>query len=266
MERVKIRAAGRDLDLEYCRLGEENHNRPVVVFLHEGLGSVAMWRDFPARLCRELRLRGLAYSRFGYGRSTPRPHGERFPVDYLHREALEVLPALLDTLGIARPWLFGHSDGGSIALLAAAGLPRRFPGIVVLAPHVFVEEESLAGIRLARTAYREQSLRERLAPYHDDVDSAFYGWNDVWLDPDFRDWNIEAEIEKIDCPVLAIQGVGDDYASLEQLHRIRRRTNDTRLLILPDCRHSPHRDRPEEVIRATAAFLIPSPPPAVSGW
>ncbi len=255
MERVGIRAAGRDLSLEYRWVGQGNEDLPVVVFLHEGLGSVAMWRDFPARLCKELGLRGLVYSRFGYGRSTPRPHAERFPVDYLHREALEVLPALLDNLDVERPWLFGHSDGATIALLAAAGLPGRFPGIVVLAPHIFVEEVSLANIRVARAAYREKGLRERLAPYHDDVDSAFYAWNDIWLDPAFRNWNIEAEIERIVCPVLAIQGEGDEYATLEQLHGIKRRVRDTRLLILPGCRHSPHRDRPEEVIRATAAFL-----------
>lgn len=254
MERVKIETAGRILELEYCWLGRENDS-PVFVFLHEGLGSVAMWRDFPARFCDELGVRGLVYSRFGYGRSTPRPSRESFPPDYLHREAVEVLPEFLDAVGVARPWLFGHSDGGSIALLAAAHRPDRFPGIVVMAPHFFVEEVSLKNIRVARTAYQEHGLRERLAAYHDDVDSAFYGWNDVWLNPAFRDWKIEAELEKIVCPVLAIQGEDDEYASLEQIYGIRRRVPHAQLLVLPDCRHSPHRDQPEAVIDGTAAFL-----------
>ena len=269
MERVKIEAAGRILELEYCWLGKGNDGAPTVVFLHEGLGSIAMWRNFPARFCDESGVRGLVYSRFGYGKSTPRPAGERFSPDYLHREAMEVLPKFLDILGVTRPFLFGHSDGGSIALLAAAGMPGRFPGIVVMAPHYFVEEISLENIRVARTAYEEHGLRERLALYHDDVDSAFYGWNDIWLDPAFSDWNIEAELEKIGCPVLAIQGEDDEYASLEQIYGIKRRVGHAELLVLSDCRHSPHRDRPEAVISETAAFLercgaIPSPPPAVS--
>jgi len=255
MERVKIEAAGGILDLEYCWLGKGNDGAPTVVFLHEGLGSIAMWREFPARFCDELGVRGLVYSRFGYGKSTPRPAGERFYPDYLHREAMEVLPKFLDSLGVTRPFLFGHSDGGSIALLAAAAMPGRFPGIVVLAPHYFVEEISIENIRLARTYYEEYGLRARLASYHDDVDSAFYGWNDVWLDPAFRDWNIEAELEKIVCPVLAIQGEDDEYASLEQIYGIRRRVPHAQLLVLPDCRHSPHRDQPEAVVAGTAAFL-----------
>lgn len=254
MERAKINAAGRKLELEYCWLGGEN-DAPVVVFLHEGLGSVAMWRDFPDRFCDKLGVRGLVYSRFGYGKSTPRPLRESFPPDYLHREAVEVLPEFLDAVGVVRSWLFGHSDGGSIALLAAAHWPDRFSGIAVMAPHFFVEEVSLKNIRVARIAYQEHGLRERLAPYHDDVDSAFYGWNDVWLDPAFRAWNIEAELEKIVCPVLAIQGEDDEYASLEQIYGIRRRVPHAQLLVLPDCRHSPHRDQPEAVIDGTASFL-----------
>lgn len=254
MERAAIDAAGRRLELEYRLLGGDRQ-APVVVFLHEGLGSVAMWRDFPDRLCRELGLPGLVYSRFAYGGSTPRPHDHHLPVDYLHREATEVLPRLLDTLGIARPWLFGHSDGASIALLAAAAMPGRFFGIVVMAPHTFVEEKSLEGIRLARAAYQEGGLRQRLAPYHDDVDSAFYAWNDIWLDTAFRDWNIEGELNTITCPILAIQGEDDEYAGLAHLQAIKKAVPQTKLLVLPDCRHSPHRDQPEAVIRRTADFL-----------
>ena len=254
-ERLKLQSPLRDLDLEYEWVARERCERPVVVFLHEGLGSVAMWRDFPRRLCDRLGMRGLVYSRFGYGRSTARPWQEQFPVQYLHYEALDVLPVVLERLGVAGPWLFGHSDGGSIALLAAAHFPDRFAGAVVMAPHIFVEEVSLANIRIARAAYREHGLRARLARYHDDVDSAFYGWNDVWLDPAFRAWNIEAEIAKITCPLLAIQGESDEYATLDQLHGIRRRVPQSQLLFLPDCGPSPHRDQPEAVIGAVQDFI-----------
>ena len=196
-----------------------------------------MWRDFPTRFCDELGVRGLVYSRFGYGRSTPRPHGERFPPDYLHREAMEVLPKFLDILGVdaafpVRPqrWRQHRPAGGRRHHLAVSRASLSS------APHYFVEEISIENIRAARTAYEEHGLRERLALYHDDVDSAFYGWNDVWLDPAFRDWNIEAELEKIVCPVLAIQGEDDEYASLEQIYGIRRRIAHAELLVLPDCR------------------------------
>lgn len=255
IERVKINPAGRSLELEYLWVGTEDSNAPVVVFLHEGLGSVSLWRDFPHRFCERLGVRGLIYSRFGYGHSTARPQHERFPVSYLHREAIEVLPAFLDALGVTRPWLFGHSDGGSIALLAAANFPQRFQGIVVMAPHIFVEDVSIENIEVARAAYRGNALRERLARYHHDVDSAFYGWNDVWLDPAFREWNIAAEIERITCPVLAIQGVDDEYGTLEQIYGIQRSVPHTQLLVLQACGHSPHKDQPEAVIAETAAFI-----------
>jgi pimeloyl-ACP methyl ester carboxylesterase len=254
-ERLKVQSPLRDLDLEYAWVARERFDRPVVVFLHEGLGSVAMWRDFFRRLCDRLGMRGLVYSRFGYGRSTPLPWQERFPVQYLHQEALDVLPDVLERLGVAGPWLLGHSDGGSIALLAAAHFPDRFAGAVVMAPHIFVEEVSLANIQVARAAYREHGLRARLARYHDDVDSAFYGWNDVWLDPAFRTWNIESEIKPIICPLLAIQGENDEYATLDQLHRLQRRVPHSRLLILPECGHSPHRDQPDAVISAVQDFV-----------
>jgi pimeloyl-ACP methyl ester carboxylesterase len=252
---VRIAPAGRSLDIEIAWVGAAHSAAPPLVFLHEGLGSVAMWKDFPARLCQHLGLRGLVYSRFGYGRSTPRPAGERFPVRFMEREAREVLPALLDALGIERAQLFGHSDGGSIALLAAAALPGRIGAVVAVAPHVFVEPISVTSIAAARTAYLEQGLRERLARYHDDVDSAFWGWNDVWLDPAFRDWNIEAELDAIRCPLLAVQGEDDEYGTLEQIHAIARRLPKTRLLALANCGHSPHRDRPEALIDAAGAFL-----------
>jgi pimeloyl-ACP methyl ester carboxylesterase len=173
----------------------------------------------------------------------------------MEREAREVLPALLDALGIPRAALFGHSDGGSIALLAAAALPGRIDAVVAVAPHCFVEPISVESIAQARVAYLESDLRQRLARYHDDVDSAFWGWNDVWLDPAFRDWNIEADLGAIRCPVLAVQGEDDEYGTLEQIRAIARRLPKTRLLALANCGHSPHRDQPETLIAEAGAFL-----------
>jgi pimeloyl-ACP methyl ester carboxylesterase len=227
---------------------------PLIVFLHEGLGSLAMWRDFPAQLCAAAGARGLVWSRPGYGRSTPRAADESWGLDFMHRQAHEVLPALLQALGVTQPpWLFGHSDGGSIALLHAARCPVA--GAVVLAPHILVEDLSVASIEKARTAYETTDLRQRLARYHDDPDSAFYGWNRIWLHPPFRAWSIEDEIAAIRCPLLAVQGLDDEYGTLEQIRGIARRVPQTRLLELPDCGHSPHKDQPAAVIAAVAAFI-----------
>lgn len=252
---VELEWRGRPLSLEVQWVGAADTALPVVVFLHEGLGSVAMWKDFPQQFCERNGLRGLVYSRYGYGNSTPRPAGERWLPDFMHRQALEVLPALLDRLGVERPWLFGHSDGGSIALLHAARFAEHLRGVIVLAPHIFVEDISVASIRLARDAYLAGGLRERLARYHADVDSAFFGWNDIWLDPAFRDWNIEAELAGIGCPVLAIQGEDDEYGTLDQIHGIGRRAPQARTLVLPQCGHSPHRDQPETLIREAGDFI-----------
>ena len=246
---------GRTLRIETAWVGAEESLHPPVVFLHEGLGSVAMWKDFPARLCEAHGLRGLVFSRYGYGRSTPKPPGERWPPEFMHQQAHEVLPALFDELGIERPWLFGHSDGGSIALLYAARFAERTAGVVAVAPHLFVEDVSITSIEQAREAYASTDLRERLARYHDDPDSAFRGWNDAWLSREFRSWNIEAEIASIRCPVLAVQGEDDEYGTLEQIRGIARRVPGTELLILPDCGHSPHRDQPERLIAEAGAFI-----------
>lgn len=246
---------GRPLSLEVQWVGSDDPARPVVVFLHEGLGSVAMWKDFPRQFCERHGLRGLVYSRYGYGNSTPRPADERWEPDFMHRQAHEVLPALLAALGIERPWLFGHSDGGSIALLHAARFAENLRGVIVLAPHIFVEDISVASIRMAREAYLNDGLRERLARYHADVDSAFMGWNDIWLDPAFRRWNIESELPAIRCPVLAVQGEDDEYGTLEQIHGIARKAPQARTLVLPNCGHSPHRDQPEALSREAGNFI-----------
>ncbi|WP_418320732.1 alpha/beta fold hydrolase [Piscinibacter sakaiensis] len=256
---AEIDWAGRRVRIEHQWIGRERRDQPLLVFLHEGLGSISMWRDFPARLCAAAGCRGLVYSRPGYGRSTPRAAEEAWGLDFMHRQAHEVLPALLEALDIDAdaqpPWLFGHSDGGSIALLHAARFPQRVAGLIVLAPHILVEELSVASIAKARTAYLETDLRDRLARHHDDPDSAFWGWNDIWLHPPFRDWSIEAELDSIRCPLLAIQGLDDEYGTLEQIRGIARRVEQTRLLELPDCGHSPHRDQPEAVIAAASQLI-----------
>ena len=252
---VEIDWRGRPLSLEVQWVGDDDPALPVMVFLHEGLGSVAMWKDFPQQFCERNGLRGLVYSRYGYGNSTPRPAGERWQPDFMHRQALEVLPALLAALDVERPWLFGHSDGGSIALLHAARFAEKLRGVIVLAPHIVVEDVSVASIREAREAYLSGGLRERLARYHADVDSAFWGWNDIWLDPAFRDWNIEAALADIRCPVLAIQGDDDEYGTLEQIYGIARKASQTRTLVLPRCGHSPHRDQPDALHREAGDFI-----------
>jgi pimeloyl-ACP methyl ester carboxylesterase len=252
---VNVAAGGRRFDIEYAWIDAESA-APVMVFLHEGLGSVLMWKDFPQALCRALRMRGLVYSRPGYGRSTPRARDERWPVDFMHRQATQLLPALLASLDVApRPWLFGHSDGASIALLYAAAFPDAPAGVIALAPHLFVEEASVRSIDAARIAYGSTDLRARLARYHDDVDSAFFGWNDVWLDPAFRAWNIEGEMARIRCPVLAIQGEDDEYGTMAQVDRLADRVARAQVVKLPQCGHSPHRDQPARVIESVAGFV-----------
>jgi pimeloyl-ACP methyl ester carboxylesterase len=250
---------GREVRIEHAWIGRERAGRPLLVFLHEGLGSVSMWRDFPACLCEAVNARGLVYSRPGYGRSTPRAAEEAWDLDFMHRQAHEVLPALLAALDVdmarEKPWLFGHSDGGSIALLYAARWPQQLGGAIVLAPHIMVEDLSIDSIEKARDAYETTDLKSRLARHHDDPDSAFRGWNDIWLHQPFRKWSIEAEIGTISCPLLAIQGLDDEYGTLEQIRGIARRVPQTRLLEIPDCGHSPHRDQPEAVIRAVRERL-----------
>jgi pimeloyl-ACP methyl ester carboxylesterase len=244
------------LRLEYAWIDAPNPAAPLIVFLHEGLGSLAMWRDFPARLCKAAGARGLVYSRAGYGQSTPRKADEHWPADFLQHQAEEVLPALLDALHVAEPvYLFGHSDGGSIALLFAAKYPQRTRGLVVLAPHLDVEQEAIDSIKSARETYESTDLRARLARYHADVDSAFYGWNDVWLSAAFRSFNIRDRLAAIQCPILAVQGEEDEYGTLAQIMQIKDHQAQTQLLVLPHCGHSAHRDCPDKVIAASCEFI-----------
>ncbi len=241
--------------LEYVRVvpARAIRNRPQIVFLHEGLGSVSLWKEFPQRIADAAGSAVVVYSRRGYGDSDPitAPRAVR----YMHDEALIVLPELLDRLEIERPVLFGHSDGGSIALIHAGGSGRPVAGLIVLAPHVLVEDLSVASIAEAKVAYETTDLKERLARRHANVESAFRGWNDIWLHPDFRAWNIEEYLPKVTVPVLAIQGELDEYGTMDQIDRIARQAPDVETLKLADCAHSPHRDQPDAVVAATVDFL-----------
>jgi pimeloyl-ACP methyl ester carboxylesterase len=223
-----------------------------LVMLHEGLGSVSMWREFPERLARATGCRTLVYSRYGYGRSSPLEAPRS--VDYMHEEARVWLPAILERLDIRRPILFGHSDGASIALIHAASDASEAAGIVALAPHIKVEDLTVRNIAAAKESYLHTDLPLRLSRHHADADSAFWGWNRIWLNPAFRDWNIETLLPAIRCPILAIQGEDDEYGTMEQIMGIARAVPHSKLLALAACRHSPHRDQPEAVLAAAAEF------------
>lgn len=241
--------------IEYVRLASAHPRAgaPAIVFLHEGLGSLSMWRDFPQRVADATGCEAIVYSRLGYGRSDPITAKRN--VRYMHDEALHALPALLDALEVDAPILFGHSDGASIALIHAGGTRRDVTALILLAPHVMVEDLSVASIAQAKVAYETTDLRGRLAKHHANADSAFRGWNDIWLDPAFRAWNIEEYLPGIRCPILAIQGEDDEYGTMAQVERIARQARDVELLKLPDCRHSPHKDQPEAVLAAVGDFV-----------
>ncbi|WP_321797769.1 alpha/beta hydrolase [Caballeronia sp. J97] len=257
---VDLNGAAYSLRIEFQWLNPELADAPIALFLHEGLGSIALWKGWPQMLCDRLNFRGLVYSRPGYGRSTPRPPEEKWPVEFLHLQAQQVLPALLDALGIgaqerSRMWLIGHSDGGTIALLHASAFPEALAGLAVLAPHVCVEPMTVRAIEQARVTYETTSFKEKLKAYHDDVDSAFYGWNDAWLNPAFLHWDITEEIASIRRPLLAIQGYDDEYASMLQIDKIKAAVDHTQLVKLTQCRHSPHRDAANAVNDAISAFV-----------
>ena len=253
-ESAFIEVRGRKLEYRYFEPKQVTQSRPVIVTLHEGLGSVSMWREFPALLANATRTRVLAYSRFGHGRSDPSADPPKAP-GMQEREALEVLPEVLSALGIERPVLFGHSDGASMALIYAGSAPDRVAGIIALAPHVFVEDICIKSIEATKHSYLTTDLRQKLARYHDDPDCAFWGWNNVWLDSAFRAWNIERYLPSIRCPVLAIQGYEDEYGTMEQLERMARALAHIEILKLENCRHSPHRDKPAEVLAVAQRFF-----------
>jgi len=226
---------------------------PDLVFLHEGLGSISHWKDFPARVAKATGCPVTVYSRYGSGNSDLLT--EARPVTYMHNEALHTLPDLLAHLRIENPILVGHSDGASIALIHA-GVHDRVRGLVLLAPHVFVEELSVRSIAEAKVKFQTTNLREKLARHHRDAERTFWGWNDIWLHPDFRSWNIEEYLPRIQCPILVIQGVDDQYGTTAQVDAIVRQAGGpVEVLPLADCQHSPQRDQPEAVIEAITKFV-----------
>ena len=251
MERLS--AAGRSL--EYVLIPAEKADRPTVVMLHEGLGSLALWKDFPQKLAAATGCGVLVYSRYGYGGSERL--AESRGVDYMHREALDSLPEVLAALEIADPVLFGHSDGASIALIyAGAGVAPAPKGLILMAPHVFVEELTVESIAEAKKVYASTDLGKKLGRYHDDPDSTFWGWNDIWLLPDFLQWNIEEYLPGVACPTLVIQGADDEYGTLKQVEAIEAQVSGRcETAILPDCKHSPHRDQEAATLDAAARFL-----------
>lgn len=252
-----LNSVTRDVDVGGTRLETLRYDgdpaRPAIVLLHEGLGSIGLWRDVPLRLAERTRCSVVAYSRYGYGRSDVLR--EKREPDYMHREAEHVLPALLAQLGIVRPILLGHSDGASIALIYAGTHPEAVRALILEAPHVFVEELSVRSIAEAKTAYATTDLPAKLGRWHDDVDATFYGWNDIWLDARFRAWNIEAYADRVRCPVLLIQGDADEYGTSAQLDAIASRVPSSDSLLVAGARHSPHRDAPEAVLARVAAFV-----------
>jgi pimeloyl-ACP methyl ester carboxylesterase len=223
------------------------------VFLHEGLGSIRQWRDFPEKVARATGCRALVYDRYGYGNSDVLREA-RVGVEFMHDGALNELPELLENLEIENPILVGHSDGASIAVIYAGTYPAR--GVALLAPHVYVEELGLKSIKNVNDSFETGSLKAGLAKYHRNASKTFHLWADAWLDPAFRQWNIEEYLPRIQCPVLAIQGEADEYGTMAQLDAIKKQAGGPcELLKLPDCGHSPHKDQPEKVLQSLSAFI-----------
>lgn len=241
-------------DLESHWYGPAADSAPTLVFLHEGLGSASMWRDFPRRLADATGCGALVYSRRGYGASPPAELPR--PIRYMHDEA-DVLDDMLREHGVRDAIVVGHSDGASIALIYAGRHPAgRLRALILEAPHVFVESISVASIAAMTRVYETTDLRDRLARHHRDVENAFRGWNDVWLHPDFRAWNIEEFLPAIEVPMLLIQGSDDEYGTWAQIDAIERQVRGTvETLRVPGAGHSPHRDQPELVLEAMAAFV-----------
>lgn len=239
--------------LETLWIGRERSDQTVIVMLHEGLGCIALWKDFPEQVAARTGCAVLVYSRYGHGNSDQLM--EKRLVNFMHREGEVILPELLDKFSIEHPILLGHSDGGSISIIFAGRYPERPKALILEAPHIFVEDLSVASITQAKLNYETTDLRKKLFRYHAHVDETFWGWNDIWLDPNFRDWNIEAYLAAIRCPVLCIQGEDDEYGTRAQVDAIARQALRPEIMMLPDCKHSPHRDQPEKTLQRMAEFI-----------
>jgi len=244
--------------LEVLRIAARVPQMPELVFLHEGLGSISLWKKFPAHVAKATGCPATVYSRYGCGNSDLL--AELRPVTFMHDEALHALPDLLAQLQIESPVLIGHSDGASIALIYAGTQPsdarNQVRALVLLAPHVFVEDLSIASIAEAKIRFETTNLSEKLARHHRDPARTFWGWNNIWLDPEFRRWNIEEFLPRITCPILVIQGHDDQYGTMAQVDSIARQSSGpVEILALDDCRHSAHRDQPDAVLKAIADFV-----------
>jgi pimeloyl-ACP methyl ester carboxylesterase len=249
----QVAAAGHHLEYAWIEGARADAASPTLVFLHEGLGSIRQWRDFPQKVAEATGCRALVYDRYGYGNSDVLEEA-RAGVRFMHDGALKELPDLLMNLKIVNPILVGHSDGASIALIYAGTHPVR--GLAVMAPHVFVEEFNLKSIRDLNAGFETSGLAERLGKYHRDARKTFHLWADAWLDPEFRKWNIEEYLPGLRCPVLAIQGEGDQYGTMAQLDAIARQVKGScERLMLPDCGHAPFRDQPEKVLKSVSDFI-----------
>lgn len=251
VQTLKLTVQGHSLEVQ--RIAGRSPGAPALVFLHEGLGSISHWKDFPAQVAEATGCAVTVYSRYGAGNSDVLQ--EARGVRYMHDEALSVLPDLLAQLQIEEPILVGHSDGGSISIIYA-GAHDHVRGLVLLAPHVFVEDLSVASIAEAKVKFETTNLPEMLGRHHRDPARTFWGWNNIWLHPDFRGWNIEEYLPRITCPMLVIQGLDDQYGTMAQVEAIRKQAaGPIEVLCLADCRHSPQRDQPKQVIEAMRDFL-----------
>lgn len=244
-----------NIRLEYRSIATDTSDAATLVFLHEGLGSVAMWKDLPEQVHAATAVNAFIYSRQSYGKSSALPVAR--DARYLHHEALDVLPKVLEAAEIQKPVLIGHSDGASIALIyASSGKLPRASALVLMAPHVFNEDLSVSSIALARQAYEQTDLRERLGVYHDNVDNTFWRWNDIWLHDDFRDWNIEEYLSRITIPVLHIQGENDEYGTDAQVRAIQTQcAGPVEVLLLDKCKHTPFRDQPQATLEGIRNFI-----------
>lgn len=243
-----------DARIEYRVIGPAPDAAPTLVLLHEGLGCAALWGDFPQRLSEATGCGVFVYSRAGYGASSPAAL-PREP-DYMHVEALDVLPRVLDAIGFRRGLLIGHSDGASIAAIYAGGIQdHRVRGVALMAPHFVVEDVSIASIAQAKVAYESGDLKPKLARWHQSVDNAFYGWNSAWLDPRFRDWNISDSLAYIRVPVLIIQGENDQYGTMRQIEIAQEECYcPVDVAVLSGVGHSPYRDAADETLTALSEF------------
>lgn len=251
MPRLEVSPAGA---LYYETLPTADASRPVLVFLHEGLGSIGQWKNFPAQLCAATGCGGLLFDRQGYGKSSAleKPRS----IHYLHDYALQELPAVLAHALAGRDYLvIGHSDGGTIALLHAAEKPAHLRGVITEAAHVSVEPAALAGIDRADAAYRDGRLASLIRYHGEKTETLFRAWADTWRAPWFASWSIEYALPSIDCPVLVMQGEGDEYGTLDQIERIIRQTPNARACVIPECGHVPHHEQRDQVLEAMARFI-----------